>query len=103
MWRNVGLERGGQRLEETVEIIDFWRRYVMDKVFDKPADWQCQNMLTVSRLIARGALLRRESRGVHFRSDYAQRDDEHFLRHIYVSIDGDDIFAGCSDNMNKAR
>jgi len=90
MWRNVGLERSGQRLEETVEIIDFWRRYVMDKVFDKPADWQCQNMLTVSRLIARSAMLRRESRGVHFRSDYARRDDEHFLHHIYTSIDCDD-------------
>ena len=91
MWRNVGLERSGQRLEETVEIIDFWRRYVMDKVFDRPVEWQCQNMLTVSRLIARSALLRRESRGVHFRNDYDKRDDKNFSHHIYTSIDSDDI------------
>lgn len=82
MWRNVGIERQGQRLEETVEIIDFWRRYVMDKVFDDPVDWQCQNMLTISRLIARNALQRRESRGVHYRGDFPKRDDENFQHHI---------------------
>lgn len=82
MWRNVGIERQGQRLEETIEIIDFWRRYVMDKVFNDPADWQCQNMLTVSRLIAWSALQRRESRGVHYRGDFPERDDENFQLHI---------------------
>ena len=30
MWRNVGIEREGERLEETREIIGFWMRYVMD-------------------------------------------------------------------------
>ena len=30
---------------------------------------------------AQGALARRESRGAHFRTDYAQRDDEHWLKH----------------------
>ena len=34
MWRNVGVERTGDRLEETREIIAFWSRYVMDKIFD---------------------------------------------------------------------
>src|SRR5439155_7112642 len=34
MWRNVGIERAGDRLEETREIIAFWSRYVMDKIFD---------------------------------------------------------------------
>ena len=33
MWRNVGIERDGERLSETREIISFWSRYVMDKVF----------------------------------------------------------------------
>src|SRR5438105_15175885 len=34
MWRNVGIERTGDRLDETREIIAFWSRYVMDKIFD---------------------------------------------------------------------
>jgi len=86
MWRNVGVERSGERLEETVEIIDFWRRYVMDKVFDDPVDWQCQNMLTVCRLIAEGAKRRKESRGVHYRDDYPNRDDQNFKYHIDISL-----------------
>jgi L-aspartate oxidase len=84
MWRNVGLERRGDRLDETVEIIDFWHRYVMDKVFDESLGWQCQNMLTVCRLMADSARRRQESRGVHFRIDYPRRDDENFQHHIEI-------------------
>ena len=82
MWRNVGIERNGERLAETVEIIRFWQRYVMDKVFDTAVGWQCQNMLTVSRLMAESSLKRTESRGVHYRSDYPAGNDDSFLHHI---------------------
>ena len=85
MWRNVGIVRCRERLEETLEIIDFWRRYVMDKVFDEPSGWQCQNMLTICRLIAKSALARCESRGVHFRRDYPQTDDKQFQHHITLN------------------
>ena len=69
-------------LEETQEIIRFWQRYVMDKVFDAPYGWECQNMLTVSLLVAQAAQMRQESRGVHFRGDYPERNDEEYLRHF---------------------
>ena len=82
MWRNAGIVRQGERLAETLEIIDFWRRYVMDKVFDEPAGWQCQNMLTISRLAVQAAHQRQESRGVHFREDYPSTDDVNFKRHL---------------------
>lgn len=72
MWRNVGIERNADRLEETLEIIDFWGRYVLDKVLDDRVGWETQNMLTIARLIARAALFRTESRGVHFRTDYPE-------------------------------
>jgi len=84
MWRNVGIERTEQRLAETREIIAFWSRYVMDKIFDQaigaaaPAGWEVQNMLTVGALIATAAYTRTESRGVHHRLDYPNRDDEHW-------------------------
>ena len=82
MWRNVGITRKEQRLLEAEEIIAFWQRYVMDKVFDTPFGWECQNMLTVSNLMAQAARMRKESRGVHFRSDYPERDDKNFTKHI---------------------
>jgi L-aspartate oxidase len=82
MWRNVGVERSGDRLRETLEIIAFWGRYVMDKVFDDPRDWETQNLLTVALTIATGAATRCESRGVHFRTDFPQVDDHHWRCHI---------------------
>ena len=82
MWRNVGITRKAQPLAEAQEIIRFWHRYVMDKIFDTPVGWECQNMLTVSLLMAHAAELRRESRGVHYRMDYTQTDDEGFKKHI---------------------
>lgn len=84
MWRNVGITRKAQPLAEAQEIIRFWHRYVMDKIFDGPEGWECQNMLTVSLLLAHAAELRQESRGVHYRMDHAKTDDEQFKKHIEV-------------------
>jgi L-aspartate oxidase len=84
MWRNVGIERSEDRLAETREIVAFWSRYVMDKVFDPAlgaaasAGWEVQNMLTQCALIATAAYTRSESRGVHHRMDYPTRDDDHW-------------------------
>ncbi len=85
MWRNVGITRKNQPLKEASEIINFWQRYVMDKTFESTHSFQCQNMLTVCSLMAQTARKRRESRGVHFRSDYPQRDDKKFQKHITIT------------------
>jgi len=84
MWRNVGITRKAQPLTEAQEIIRFWQRYVMDKIFDEPSGWECQNMLTISLFMAHAAQQRTESRGVHFRSDFPYADDEHFKKHIEI-------------------
>jgi L-aspartate oxidase len=72
MWRNVGIVRCGRRLEETLEIVGFWGRYVLDKEFYDPDGWQVQNMLTAAHLISRFALRRTETRGVHYREDFPE-------------------------------
>ena len=95
MWRNVGIERSGERLNETREIIAFWSRYVMDKTFEPGtlgpagavAGWELQNMLTVCHLIATAALTRTESRGAHFRLDHPERDDAKWRVHILWNRD----------------
>lgn len=84
MWRNVGITRKAQPLIEAEEIIRFWHRYVMDKVFDSPEGWECQNMLTASLLVTHSAELRKESRGVHYRIDHPKTDDVHFKKHIEI-------------------
>ena len=85
MWRNVGIIRRQQPLAEAQEIIRFWQRYVMDKAFETPAGWECQNMLTVSLLMARSAFQRQESRGVHSREDFPETDDKDFKKHIEIT------------------
>jgi L-aspartate oxidase len=87
MWRNVGITRQDQPLAEAQEIIRFWQRYVMDKIFESPEGWECQNMLTVCLLMAQSARARCESRGVHFRIDYPQTNDKNFGKHIEISKD----------------
>ncbi len=38
-------------------------------------------MCSVAGAILHSSLASTESRGAHFRNDYPQRDDEHFLKH----------------------
>lgn len=90
MWRNVGIERIGERLKETREIIAFWSRYVMDKTFDVTElgsanainGWELQNMLTACFLVTAAAHTRVESRGAHYRIDFPNRDDAHWRIHL---------------------
>ncbi len=90
MWRNVGIERDGDRLTETREIVAFWSRYVMDKTFRPDqigpaaaiAGWELQNLLTVAFLVTTAAYGRTESRGAHYRLDYPARDDAHWRMHL---------------------
>jgi L-aspartate oxidase len=93
MWRNAGIERSGERLEETREIITFWGRYVMDKVLGSTGQlngnetavregWELQNMLGVCHLVASAAHARTESRGVHYRLDFPDRNDANWQMHL---------------------
>jgi len=82
MWRNIGIIRFAKPLAETQEIISFWQRYVLDKVFDSDIGWECQNMLTVCLMMAKAAEARTESRGTHFRDDYPKWTMKNFKTHI---------------------
>lgn len=82
MWRSVGVRRTGSDLAEAVSMIDAWQRYVLFRQFDQPAGWELQNMLAVARVMAQAALDREESRGVHYRTDFPQTDNEHWQRHL---------------------
>ena len=50
------------------------------------AEYQVLNMLTLGTQIAKCALLREESRGVHLRDDFPDVDDERWRRHIALRL-----------------
>ncbi|MCB9847630.1 MAG: L-aspartate oxidase [Phycisphaeraceae bacterium] len=79
MWRNVGVERTGARLDDAMDMIDFWARYTLDKIFDEPTGWQAQNSLLVASLITRSSQWRQESRGCLWRQDHPAPSDEYLV------------------------
>lgn len=82
MWRLVGIEKDGKNLRFAKERTDLWSKYLLYRQYDMCKGWEFQNMLCIARLIIDAALLREESRGVHYREDFPQRDDKNWLTHI---------------------
>jgi L-aspartate oxidase len=81
MWRRMGITREAVGLEEAGAQVDHWCRYVLPQVFDHPDGWTMQNMLITARLMIAAAVERKESRGVHSRSDFPEPDPA-WNRHI---------------------
>lgn len=82
MWRACGVRRDFDHLTEATEDIEGWCRYVLPRQFSDPKGWELQNMLTVARLMIAAALERKESRGVHLRTDFPSTDDAQWRRHL---------------------
>jgi L-aspartate oxidase len=82
MGRYAGVRRERQELVDAAETIDRWCGYVLARQFSDAEGWELQNMLTVARLVVAAALDREETRGVHYRTDFPERDDAHWKRRI---------------------
>jgi L-aspartate oxidase len=82
MGRDAGVRRDRTDLTEAAEAIDRWCGYVLARQFTDAEGWELQNMLTVARLVVAAALDREETRGVHFRTDFPERDDLHWKRRV---------------------
>lgn len=79
MWRNVGIERTGARLDDVIDMFDFWARYTLQHIFDTPTGWETQNLLTNGAMMTRAARWRQETRGVHTRTDFPTADDRYLV------------------------
>jgi L-aspartate oxidase len=82
MVRQMGVVRERAGLEQAERDVAFWCRYVLAREFDTRTGWELQNLLTLARLMISAALRREESRGVHCRGDFPQRNDDHWQRHL---------------------
>jgi L-aspartate oxidase len=97
MWRNVGIERHGSKLADVMDMCDFWARYMLDEIFDEPAGWETQNMLLAGALITRSAHWRCESRGVHARVDYPDRNEDFRVHDLWKADSNEVRTIPCSD------
>lgn len=70
MWDEVGIVRNEAGLTKALQEIDAIEREA------PPGAWTLHNMLQTSRLIARAALMRQESRGGHYREDFPHESAE---------------------------
>jgi succinate dehydrogenase / fumarate reductase, flavoprotein subunit len=48
-------------------------------------------MLDCAETIVVGAIERKESRGAQFRTDFPERNDDEWLKHIDITANGDDV------------
>jgi L-aspartate oxidase len=76
MWEHAAIDRSAQGLRECLDRLDRIARRLT------PGMTEERNMLQSARLIAEAALLRRESRGGHFRRDFPRAKRKWQGRHI---------------------
>ena len=89
MGRLASVQRDGDGLREAAESIRSFAAYVMPHQFDSVEGWELQNLLLTGSCMVDSAIMRTESRGVHFRSDFPETDDENWRRHLTLQIDVD--------------
>ncbi|MDT5294783.1 MAG: succinate dehydrogenase / fumarate reductase, flavoprotein subunit [Acidobacteriota bacterium] len=98
MTDNVTVVRYNDKLKATDEkLLELIDRYGHISLNDSnmwathalPHARQLQNMLQLARVITLGALNRNESRGAHYKPDFPNRDDEHFLKTTIAEFSGE--------------
>ena len=57
------------------------------RLYELPPRW----LLDLADCMVTGAIERTESRGAHARTDYPERDDEHWMRHTLAYMEDDEV------------
>lgn len=91
MWNYVGIVRSDLRLERALRRIklleketeDFYKRTIITLNL-----LELRNIITVAKLIVLSALKRRESRGLHFTTDYPELNNRFYKKNTVLSNQG---------------
>ncbi|MFP3225658.1 MAG: succinate dehydrogenase flavoprotein subunit [Sulfolobaceae archaeon] len=100
MWDYVGVFRDENGLKTAISEIFKLREeakntYVLDKSKVYNTEFynalELKNMLDLALVIATTAIIRKESRGAHYRLDYPKRDDTNWLKHTLAYLKGNTV------------
>jgi L-aspartate oxidase len=83
LWDNLGIIRSGSGLLKAIDILHSWHH-----VLPKPTDrfsYELNSMVLNAILMAEAALLREESRGAHYRTDYPDTSPD-WQKHIVFHV-----------------
>ncbi len=106
MMEKVGVFRTGEEIKKAIAEIQTLREEFRDvQVSDTGKGFNTEllevlelsNLLDLAYLTASAALNRNESRGAHSRDDFPERNDENWLKHSLLWLDGDTHKIGYKD------
>jgi L-aspartate oxidase len=85
MWEGASVVRTGGDLRRLLDRLEQWplAQWPLSR-----AALESRALLTAARYITHAALIREESRGAHYRTDFPERDDERWLARIVWNADG---------------
>jgi len=98
MQNNCAVFRTGEVLQEGYDLMQqAWGKRSEIRVSDRSLIWnsdlveamELDNLMSQAVSTLASAVARTESRGGHAREDYPERDDEHWMKHSTVWVDGD--------------
>lgn len=97
MWKYVAIVRDEEGLKTAQTKLDEIDKKANDmKVSEIPefnediiVALEIKSMIKLARLIIQSALLRKESRGAHFRSDYPETNDGEYLKSFILNKNGE--------------
>ncbi|MHB1679613.1 MAG: FAD-binding protein [bacterium] len=95
MRKNVGVFREESLMKKAIEKIEELKERAKNVGVDDKSHlfntdiieaFEFKNILLIAEIIAKGAVMRQESRGAHYRNDFPERDDEKWLKHTIAKL-----------------
>ncbi len=83
LWDEIGIVRSGKGLKLAAGILSAWQN-ALPQPTDRPS-YELNALVVNARLVAEAALLREESRGAHYRTDFLEPSND-WLRHTVFKV-----------------